>query len=396
MRICHVITRLIVGGAQENTLLTCRELHARGHHVTLLAGPQTGPEGSMHLDAKTGGHDVRIVDSLRREVNPWRDWIALARLRDILGQLNPDIVHTHSSKAGILARLAARDVGVPVIVHTIHGMSFNRTQSLPARWLYTCLERYCADFTHRFICVADAMTEQAVAAGVAPADRFVTIRSGIEITRFDAELYDGRTVRARLGLPIDAVVVATIARLAPNKGYEQLIAAVQLAAAIDPRLRFLWIGDGPSRPHYQRRLEELGLGDCVDFVGLVRPEQIPELLAASDMLAHASLWEGLPRAAVQALLMGRPVACFDTDGSREVVADHQTGRLVPMGDVNLLAKAICDLAADARQRTAMGRAGRQLCLQQFDYRAMVDGIENVYFEVGGDRLRPPSIGRGDR
>jgi len=392
MRICHAITRLIVGGAQENTLLTCRELQARGHHVTLLAGPQTGPEGSMHLDAQVGGYDVRIVDSLRREVNPWRDWIALGKLREILGQLNPDIVHTHSSKAGILARLAARDVGVPIVVHTIHGMSFNRTQPLPVRWLYTCLERYCADFTHRFICVADAMTEQAVAAGVAPADRFVTIRSGIELTRFDPELYDGQTVRGRLGIPADAVVVATVARLAPNKGYEQLIDAVRLAAATDPRLRFLWIGDGPSRPYYQRRLDELGLADRVHMAGLVRPEQIPELLGAADMLAHASLWEGLPRVAVQALLMGRPVACFDTDGSREMVVDQHTGRLVPMGDVTILAKAICDLAADARQRTAMGRAGRQLCLQQFDYRMMVDRIEGVYFSLAGERMRPPRTG----
>jgi len=391
MRICHVITRLIVGGAQENTLLTCRELQARGHDLTLLAGPQTGPEGSMHLDAQAGGYDVRTVHSLRREVNPWYDWVALAELRDILGQLNPDIVHTHSSKAGILARLAARDVGVPVIVHTIHGMSFNRTQPLPVRWLYTCLERYCADFTHRFICVADAMTDQAVAAGVAPRDRFVTIRSGIELTRFDPELYDGRAVRGRLGLPADAVVVATIARLSPNKGYEQLIEAVRLAAAIEPRLRFLWIGDGPSRPHYQRRLDELDLADRVHMAGLVRPEQIPELLAASDMLAHASLWEGLPRATVQALLMGRPAVCFDIDGSCEVVVDQQTGRLVPMGDVTSLANGICELAADARQRTALGRAGRQLCLEQFDCRVMVDRIEGVYFDLAGERLRPPHM-----
>ena len=378
MRICHVITRLIIGGAQENTLLTCEGLVERGHEVVLLAGPETGPEGSLWQRVEASGLRAIVVDQMRRAVNPWRDRRCLERLERLLGELQCQVVHTHSSKAGILGRLAAARVRVPVVVHTIHGMSFNRTQPWPVRALYRALERRAARDTHAFVCVAKAMTKQAVAAGLAPPEAFTTVYSGMEAARFRPDPGARVRVRRRWGVADDEVVVGTIARLFRNKGYEQIIAAMPAMAKAMPRLRFVWIGHGRDRGRYERRLSEIGLREHVHLTGLVQPEQIPDLVAGLDILLHASQWEGLPRALPQALLSEVPVVSFDNDGAPEVVIPEVTGELVPMGDVGALAAAVTRLAGSADRRRRMGVEGRRRCLEMFDHQRMVDHLETLY------------------
>jgi len=388
MKIAHLITRLIIGGAQENTVLTCEGLQARGHEVTLITGPETGPEGSLLEEVRSAGFQVVVVDELRRSIHPWQDARALGRLTALLRRLSPDLAHTHSSKAGILGRLAAARAGVPLIVHTIHGMSFNRTQSWPVRQTYRMLERLAARHTHRILTVADAMTAQAVEAGIAPPDRFTTVYSGMRTDWFDPSACDRSAIRARWGFQDHHVVVGTVARLFRNKGYEQLIPAMEQAAGQNPDLRFVWVGDGARRRQYEQDLERLGLHDRVRLTGLIPPREVAAVLAGIDLLVHASQWEGLPRAAVQALLMGRPVVSFAIDGAPEVVRPGQTGLLVPLHDRQGLARAILELAADPGLRERMGRAGRQLCLRRFDAGVMVEAIERVYLELAAARGRP--------
>lgn len=401
MRICHVITRLIVGGAQENTVLTCRGLVERGHEVTLIAGPETGPEGSLWDDARRAGCSLIPLESLRRAVRPWQDLRALRTLRAKFLELQPDIVHTHSSKAGILARAAAFDAGVPCIVHTIHGMSFNRTQPWAVRTAYQAVERWAAERTHAFITVADAMIEQSVAARIAPREKFVTIRSGLETERFTPNAELRQRFRAEWGVAEDEIVVGTVARLFQNKGYEEILDAMPRAIAAvsraggtpsstgvsspslqesNParRLCFVWIGDGAYRSRYERRLDELGLRDRVRLLGLLRPDEVAERINGFDIALHASKWEGLPRALVQALLTEVPAISFDIDGAPEVVTPNETGLLVPLGDTTGLATAIVRLANDADLRRAMGRRGRERCFAEFDWRRMVRKIESVY------------------
>lgn len=381
MRICHIITRLIIGGAQENTLLSCEGLHARGHEVVLMVGPETGPEGSLIDEARRHGYQVRVIDNLRRAVSPVRDYRALRELREALRDVRPEIVHTHSSKAGVLGRIAARDTGVPVIIHTIHGSSFNRTQSPPVRWLYASLERYCAEFTDRIVSVADAMSAQAIAAGVAPPEKFTTVYSGTRTEWFDPSRYDRAAVRASWGVSPQDVVAGTVARLFRNKGYEQLIPAMRRAVDACPSLRFVWVGDGAQRAEYEAELSRLGLRDRVHLTGLVPPGQVATMLAGMDLLVHASQWEGLPRAAVQALLMQVPVVSFDIDGAPEVVRPGETGELVPLNDTVGLAAAMIRLAQDAAMRQRYGAAGRLLCLERFDATRMVEQLELIYREV---------------
>ncbi len=385
MHVCHIITRLIVGGAQENTLLTCEGLHQRGYRVTLISGPTRGPEGSLVARARAGGYEFIELRELIRAVNPWMDARARRCLQMELDRLKPDIVHTHSSKAGIIGRFAAWDARIPVIVHTIHGMSFNRTQSWPVRRLYAWLEHAAARRSAAVVTVADALATQSVAARICPARKMQTVYSGIETERFDPTRCDPAAVRSAWGWSDDAIVVGTVARLFRRKGYEQLLPIMALAAAREPRLRFVWIGDGANRREYEAELARLGLAQRTHLTGLVSPEQIPNLLAGLDILAHTSQWEGLPRAVVQALLMQVPAVAFAIDGTPEVVLDHQTGRLVPLNDEPAFVSALLELAGDPALRRDMGQAGRAHCLERFDWRLMVTQLEDLYWRLLAER-----------
>ncbi len=386
MHICHVITRLIVGGAQENTLLTCEGLHQRGHRVTLISGPTRGPEGSLVPRARAGGYEFREESELIRAVNPWIDLRAWRYLTATFQQLRPDIVHTHSSKAGILGRLAARDARVPLIVHTIHGMSFNRTQSPLVRRAYAWAERRAARCSDAIVTVADALIEQTVAAGICPRDKLLTVYSGMAVEQFTPRPELRAAARRQWGAAEEDVVVGTVARLFRRKGYEQLLPIMAAAVRRQPRLRFVWVGDGAQRAEYEQELARLGLAGRTHLAGLVRPEDVPRLLAGCDILAHTSQWEGLPRAVVQALLMQVPAVAFDIDGTPEVVLDGRTGRLVPLNDEPGFVAALCELAADAALRRKMGMTGREHCLVRFDHRRMVDQLEALYLRLERRKL----------
>lgn len=381
MHIVHVITRLIVGGAQENTLLTCEGLHQRGYRVTLISGPTRGPEGSLVARARSGGYEFIELRELVRPINPWLDARARRYLEIHFRELKPDVVHTHSSKAGIVGRFAARDARVPVVVHTIHGMSFNRTQRWPVRRLFAWLEWLAARRSDALVAVANAMAEQMLAAGICPREKLRTIYSGMEIERFTPDPAWRAAVRRSWGLSDDHVVVGTVARLFRRKGYEQLLPIMAGAARRDPRLHFVWVGDGAQRAEYEAELVRLNLRRRTTLTGLVPPEQIPEVLAGFDILAHTSQWEGLPRAVAQALLMRVPAVAFDIDGTPEIVRDKETGRLVPLNDTDRFVDALLELAADAELRARLGVAGRTLCLDRFDWRRMVDQLEALYLSL---------------
>jgi glycosyltransferase involved in cell wall biosynthesis len=388
MRIVHIITRLIIGGAQENTVLSCRGLQARGHEVLLLSGPTVGPEGSLVDQARAEPFVFEEIPDLVRQVSPVHDLRALRALRRRMQELRPDVVHTHSSKAGVLGRIAARQAGVPIIVHTIHGMSFNRTQSRPVRMAYAMAERYCARRCQAIVSVADAMTVQALAAGIGQPDQFETIRSGMVVEEFDPARYDREEARREWNTDDSTVVVGTVARLFFNKGYEQLIRIIERAVSAERNLRFVWIGDGAAREVYESELRRRGLREYVIMTGLLSPARMPRVLAGIDILAHTSQWEGLPRAVVQALLMEKPAVSFAIDGAPEVVLPGRTGELAELNDTTAFAAALIALARDRGRRAEYGRNGRALCLAEFDYRVMVDRLERLYRRLGesGNRV----------
>jgi glycosyltransferase involved in cell wall biosynthesis len=384
MRIAHIITRLIVGGAQENTFLTALgQLRDYGDDVTLITGPGLGPEGSLVERAKSEGIDVRILPESQRSLHPWRDWRCYRKLIAMLRELKPEIVHTHSSKAGVLGRTAATKLGIPV-VHTIHGASFHYGQSAITQRIYIAAEKWAARRCDKLISVCDAMTDQYIAAGIAPREKFVTIYSGMEVEPFLQPPRTPEEVRRELGVADDQIVVGKIGRLFHLKGHEFLIRAAPEIVRRNPQVRFLLVGDGILRQQFEADIARLGLTDHFVFTGLVPPARVPELIHAMDVVVHTSEWEGLARVLPQGLIAGKPVVSYDVDGAREVVLPGETGYLLPPQSVDELAAAICELAGDRELRDRLGQAGRERFTNQFRHQTMTAQIREVYQSVLND------------
>ena len=392
MKIVHVITRMILGGAQENTLLSCAGLLGLGHQVRLLTGPTAGPEGELLSEARSRGVPVEELPDLVRPVSPLRDLRAYLALKRRFRELAPEVVHTHSSKAGVLGRAAARAAGVPVVVHTIHGLPFHRYQSALLGLAYARAERWAARRCDQLVSVAEAMTDQAVAAGVAPREQFVTIYSGMEVEPFLRARERRQEVRARLGYAPGDFVVAKLARLFELKGHQYLLEAARRASVAHPELRLLLVGDGVLRGRLQAQARAAGLAEQVTFAGLVPAAEVPGYLAAADLLVHASLREGLPRAVPQALLAGTPVAAFDLDGTREIVRDGETGLLVAPRDAQGLAGAIRRMVEDREFAARSAAAGQELARRLFPAEVMVQRLAVLYGELLQNRkgaAKPP-------
>jgi glycosyltransferase involved in cell wall biosynthesis len=382
IRVVHVITRLILGGAQENTLLTVEGLDRMPEYeVTLISGPALGPEGELIARARRNNVNLIIVPQMQRAIHPVRDAITLAKLVRLYRRLNPHIVHTHSSKAGILGRVAARMAGVPIIIHTIHGLPFHPYETGLNNLLYKRLERWAARWSQKIITVADAMRDQAVAAGVAGPEKFVTIYSGMEVDTFLAADQRREAARRALGIAADEVVIGKIARLFELKGHEYVIAAAPKILHEFPKARFLFVGDGILRQKLQEQAARLGVAERIIFAGLVDPSRIPEMLGAMDLVVHASLREGLARVLPQALLAGRPVVSYDIDGAREVVRDGVTGYLVKPQAVDELADAVLKMLRDPAKARAMAMKGRELFANPFRAEIMVKRISALYREL---------------
>ena len=383
MNIVHYITRLIVGGAQENTLLTVEDQHHLfGDKVTLITGPGLGPEGSLEERARKGGLDVRLIEASRRAIHPWHDWQTYRELIRLLREIKPDLLHTHSSKAGIIGRAAAAKLKLPC-VHTIHGAAFHYGQHPLAFGLYQRLERWAGKRTARMISVCDAMTDQYVAANIAKRDKFVTVYSGFDVEPFLNPPRPPEQVRAELGLRPQDIVIGKVARLFPLKGHEYIVPAAKAVIDKCPEVRFLMVGDGILRPQVEAELTALGIRDHFVFAGLVPPSQVPELIHAMDIVVHTSVWEGLARVLPQGLIAGKPVVSYDIDGAKEVVIPGETGFLVPPRTIKELSEALCELASNQALRQRFGETGRARFTDQFRHQTMTKQIREVYTTVLG-------------
>jgi glycosyltransferase involved in cell wall biosynthesis len=384
MRIAHVITRMIIGGAQENTLLNCEDLmRLFGDEVLLVTGPALGPEGDLLTQGRGGGVPIKLVPSLRRAIHPWRDWSSYSALKRILREFRPDVVHTHSAKAGILGRLVASSLRVPAIVHTVHGAPFYPDQNAAVRAFYRRCEWHAARHCHAMISVADAMTDLMVGAGVAPREKFTTIYSGIDVEPFLRANEHRDRVRHELGYQPQHVVIGKIARLFHMKGHADVLRAAADVIKADSNVRFLFIGDGVLRDRIQSAINRMGFREYFHFTGLVPPAEIPVFIGAMDILVHASRREGLARALPQALIAGKPVVSYDVDGAREVVINEETGFLIP-NSWEYMATPLLELAQNPAMRDQMGRAGRERFTDQFRHEFMTRRIRQLYERVLAD------------
>jgi glycosyltransferase involved in cell wall biosynthesis len=327
------------------------------------------------------------VPELVRPVHPLKDFIALRRLEKILREQKPDLVHTHSGKAGILGRLAAQRAGVPIILHHIHGPSFGNFQGPLANFIFTAAERHAARVTDHFLVVSQAMARCYLAAGIGRPENYTKNFSGFALEPFLSAPRD-LDFRRRLGFGPNDFVIGQLARLVPRKGHAETLTVLKKILSDCPNARLLIVGDGPLRTELTAQAKQLGLTDKVVFTGLVPPGEVPTHLAAMDCMAHLSSFpEGLPRALPQALAAGKPIVAFDFDGADEICLNDQTGFLIRTGDIETAAQRLLQLTGDVTLREKLGRAGAAFVRDNFSVEKMVAGQYTVYQKLAAARGR---------
>lgn len=377
-RVLHIITRMIVGGAQENTLLSVVGLDAMPEYdVDFISGIDKGKEGELLSQARETTNLI-IVPEMGRSINPFSDFVAFWKLYKLIKKGRYHIVHTHSSKAGVLGRLAAWMAGTPIIVHTLHSLVFHDYQPWIVNRTWRVVKKICARVTDYYISVSEIIVQKAIAANIAEPERFRTIYSGMELDWFLNAKFDSDAVKREFGIPLDAPVVGKIARLFPLKGHDELMDAAPEIVKRVPNVRFFLIGDGILLEHLQKRAEEYGILENFVFAGLIDRTRIPEMISAMDIVVHTSLREGLARVLPQSLAMGKPCVSFDIDGAPEVVIDDKTGYLVKAFDSVGLADRIAYLLENEDLRRQMGENGRRHVDPNFRTEKMVADIHDVY------------------
>lgn len=389
LKICHIITRFILGGAQENTLASLVGLAERGHDVTLITGPSRGREGNL-LEQKglvNSNLPFKFIENryLVRSINPLFDYLAYRSLVNHFEREKYDIIHTHSSKAGIIGRMAAsnlRDKKISKVVHTIHGLAFDKYKPFWKNKIYIAAEKLCAKKSDKIVSVCDTMSVQAINAGIGCPELFETIYSGFDLEKFIAARDKKEEIRKKLAVPENTVVLLAIGRLFNMKGAEDFLTVIEnVSESYDSQIKGIMIGDGPLRNSLEKRAKENLSRNGVMFTGLLPPDEIPDWIVAADVIIHASLREGLARILVQALAAGKPVISYDIGGAKEVVTDGENGFIVNSGDVNLLTEKVKLLIENKNMLLSLTKGARETDLTNFSSDVMVAKLEQLYKKI---------------
>lgn len=382
MKVLHVITRLIRGGADENTVYTVLGMRDR-YESHIVAG-----EGS---DVSAFGDEIRdvttVMPALVRDPHPAKDVVALFQLVRHIKREKYDLVHTHTAKAGFIGRLAAKLAGVPHVVHTLHGVTFHDHVHPIARAVYIGLERFAARWCDVLISVGEDVKSKYLAEAIGEKDQYITIPSGMQTEPFSEAREKPETsrdpVRAELGLTDDDLVVGMVSRLEPRKGYRFLFRALSRLTPDFPHLKAVVVGEGDERADLEQMTRDLGIEDRVIFAGY--RADIARMIATFDIATLTSLWEGLPRVLVQYSLLERPIITFECEGAREVIDDGVNGFVVPSKDVDTLTDRLRRLIPDAALRAEFGRLSREKVEGRWDVDRMVERITAVYEDVEAGR-----------
>ncbi|MFV1952010.1 MAG: glycosyltransferase family 4 protein [Nitrospinota bacterium] len=385
-KVLHIITRFDKGGSAENTLLTVIGLDKERYNVTMAHGPSTESlmsESEARANrrgqerAKSAGIKLILIPELIRCISPVKDLKAFLKIFLLIKREKYTIIHTHTSKAGILGRWAALFAGVPIIIHTPHGHAFIGYFGRLAAYIFILTERITAIFTDTIITLTDKCKKEHVEFKIAPPERFRTIHSGVEMERFLNLNIDAEKKRRSLGITDGYLVVGTIGRLAPIKGHKYLIDAIKTVSDKIANVRFLFVGEGPLRLKLIKQAEFLGVIDKILFLGW--REDIPEILSVIDLFVLTSLYEGMGKVFIETMVMEKPVVATRVGGIPDIVRDGEDGILIPAKESIRLADAIITLLEDKDKRKKMGRSGKGRASLYSD-KDMVAKIDRLYNE----------------
>jgi glycosyltransferase involved in cell wall biosynthesis len=380
-RILRIITRLAVSGVSTHVTIADRGLAARGWETLLVHGRVQPDE--LEIDLPAPGVRTRRLPRLARPIDPADDSRALLELLRIMRAYRPDLVHTHHSKAGLLGRSAAILAGIPRI-HTFHGHVFEGYFSPRVSAAIVATERRLAVHTSRIIAISELQREDLARRGVAPRDRITIVPLGLELDRFRD--VDRGEARSRLGVPPDVFAAVLLGRIAPVKRVDRLLRVFARVHDRVPTARLYVVGDGAERAPLERESVALGLGDVVEFRGW--SADAPGWYGASDVVVISSDNEGTPLTLIEAAAAGRPGVATAVGGVPDVVADGETGFVVPVEDEAAFADRLVRLALDPALTARLGAAAPARAAR-FGASRLVDDLERIYLDVLRERGRLP-------
>lgn len=373
IKVAHIITQLEMGGAQENTLYTVTHLNPQAYDCFLI----TGKGGILDKKAIADlGTKAIFVSSLVRPLHPWNDLVSLFAIYRLCRKEKFDIVHTHSSKAGILGRWAAKLAGVKIIVHTFHGFGFNDFQKPWTRWFFIWAERITAVITAKMVVVSLENTRKALACKIGTPEKYIVIHSGIKVQDYLTLTIDKALARKKIGLAENVPVVGMVACFKPQKAPLDFIRIAQLVKNKLPQVKFLLVGDGVLRPAIEALIKKLSLENTVLLLGW--RDDVPALIKLMDVCVLTSLWEGLPRVILEAFVSGIPVVATPADGTREVIKEGLTGFLVDFHDLESFAAKITACLEDPEKNKKVIANAAQLVTGSFNIEIMVQEIAHLY------------------
>jgi len=386
IKVAHIIARMITGGADENTLFTVQGLDKDRYEVDLIMGEEF--DESIFDRVKNNNFDIIQIKGLKWKLNFLYDPIVLIKLIKMIRKNRYDIVHTHTTKAGILGRIAARIAGVPVIVHGLHGSTFQAFDSGLLNWLLFLFERLTGRFTDAYISVSGVLSEKYIEKGIGKKNNHYTVYSGKELYKFyhARDKINYKEKYEELGINVGEFLIGNVARLETRKGHKFLLDAFKnvVKEQKDGHVKLLIIGEGNKRKYLENYVEELNLGDKVIFTGY--RDDVEELMALMDIFVLTSLREGLPRVLVQAAAVGMPSVAFNVDGVPEIIKDNYNGFLVRPRDVGQLTNRIEKYINNKELVLLHGQKGREFIKDRWSIEGMVDRIDKIYQNLVQEKI----------
>jgi glycosyltransferase involved in cell wall biosynthesis len=380
LNVMQIITKLELGGAQKIAISTAEKLNREKYNVFFVSGN----EGILVEKIKEiPDIKVYLMKELKREINPFYDILCLIKLVKIIKENKIDIVHTHSSKAGILGRIAAKFANTPIIVHTIHGFPFHNYQNLVINRLFTMLERIAGKFTDALIAVSNSDIKKGIEKKIGKKDKFFLVRPGINIQDFNKNV-DIKRKKMEIGVNLNSKIVGMIGCFKPQKSPLDFIKIAKIVSEKYKDVEFVLIGDGKLRKKIEKMIYFLNLQDKIHLLGW--RYDVNELIHTFDIFVLTSLWEGLPLVYLEAMAAGKPIVASNVDSAEEVINEGENGYLFPVKDVEKAAEKILYLLNNPEICKNMGQTGKNKLTYEFDEDNMIKKLEEIYGELENKKI----------
>jgi len=379
IRVLRLFSRLNIGGPAIHVILTTAGLDPKRYDSLLVVGREEDREGNFLNLAEAKGIPLRIIPTFGRRIDPLRDLITLVSLFRLMRRERPDIVHTHTAKAGALGRVAARLAGVPVVVHTFHGSVFDGYFGPSVARFFQWIERILALGTDTIVAVSERVAADLAERKIAPRKKIEVVPLGLELGRFQDVQQRRGELRRELGVPPRARLVGSVGRLVAIKDLGTLLRSMVQLSATQPDAILLVVGDGPDRPALEMEAERLGLGSRARFLGF--RDDLERIYADLDVAVNCSLNEGTPVALIEAMASGVPVLATAVGGTPDLLDEGRLGRLVPPGDPNALARALAESLSGGDDSAEKAAFARRSVLQRFSLERLLGDLDRLYLRL---------------